>query len=91
MTDLFRGRVTVVWAGLMAATVVSWVLGAFHGVEGGAVEAATAAALAIAFAKVRFVGLEFMELRGAARPLRVAFETWVAVVGLAVVGAYLLA
>ena len=32
--------------------------------------------LVIAFIKVRFVGLEFMELRQAPLPLRLIFELW---------------
>ena len=88
MTDLFRHRGTVVWAALMAATLVSWVLGT---AARGDVQAATAAALAIAFLKVRYVGLDFMEVRGAAAPLRAAFEGWVLVVGVVVVGLYLVA
>jgi hypothetical protein len=91
MADLFRHRTTLVWAALVAATCVSWILGTSHGVEAGGVEAATAVVLAIAFLKVRYVGLEFMELRGAATPLRAAFEGWVLLVGGTVVALYLLA
>jgi cytochrome c oxidase subunit IV len=88
VTDLFRHRGTVVWAALVAATLVSSVLGtSAHG----GVQVATAGALAIAFLKVRYVGLDFMEVRGAAAPLRAAFEGWVLVVGAVVVGLYLLA
>lgn len=88
MTDLFRHRATVVWAALVAATVLSWILGT---PAGNGVQAATAGALAIAFVKVRYVGLDFMELRGAAAALRVAFEAWVLLVGGTVVGLYVLA
>ena len=85
MTALFRHRQTVVYLALVAATCVSFALGSSHGLEGGGVEVATAVVLAIAFVKVRYVGLDFMELREAATPLRVAFELWVAGVGAAVV------
>jgi len=91
VTSLLRSRVVLVWLLLVAATVVSLALGSSHGVEGDAVEAATVAVLAVAFVKVRYVGLEFMELRHAAPPLRIAFEAWIALVGAAVVGTYLLA
>lgn len=87
MTDLFRHRSTVVWVALVLATLVSWVLGTPAG-EG--VHAATAGALAIAFLKVRYVGLDFMELRGAAALLRAAFEAWVLLVGGTVVALYVL-
>ncbi len=59
----------LVWGALIAATCVSWSLGA--------------AALVIAFVKVRFIGLEFMELRGASAILRGLFEGWVILVGAA--------
>jgi hypothetical protein len=36
--------------------------------------------IAVAFIKVRFIGLDFMELRHAPRPLRVAFEAWLLVI-----------
>lgn len=91
MTGLFRRRATAVWAALVAATALSWVLGSSHGAEGGSVTAATALILAIAFAKARYVGLDFMELRHADRRLRLAFEAWILVIGGVVVGCYLLA
>ena len=91
MTGLFRHRTTVVWAALVAITCVSWALGASHGLGAGGVTAATAAVLALAFLKVRYVGLEFMELRHADAVLRIAFELWVLLVGATVVGVYLLA
>jgi hypothetical protein len=64
-------RLSAVWAVLVAATLVSWSLGGGHG----------AAVVAIAFWKVRLVGLYFMELRTAPVPLRVVFEGWVVVTG----------
>lgn len=91
MSDLFRHRATAVWAVLVSATFISWILGASHGAEGAGVRAATAVVLVIAFAKVRWVGLDFMELRDAALSLRVAFELWVLGVGCTLVALYLLA
>jgi hypothetical protein len=88
---VLRTRLGVAWLLLVAATVVSLVLGSSHGVEGGAVELATALVLVVGFVKARYVGLEFMELRHAARPLRLAFEAWVLGVGAIVVATYLLA
>jgi hypothetical protein len=38
------------------------------------------AVIAIAFIKVRFIGLDFMELRRAPIPLRAAFEIWLLVI-----------
>jgi hypothetical protein len=53
---------------LTVATVLSWSLGTHHGLA--------IAILVIAFVKIRFVGLYFMELRGAPAPLRIVFETY---------------
>lgn len=88
MTDLFRHRSTVVWIGLVVATLASWVLGT---PTSRGIQTATAGALAIAFLKVRYVGLDFMEIRGAAALLRAAFEAWVLLVGGTVVALYALA
>jgi len=69
----------VVWLVLVTATLVSWSLRAIG-----------LAVLAVAFVKVRLVGLYFMELRTAPVPLRLAFEAWVVVVGAVLAGLYLL-
>ncbi len=45
--------------------------------------------LLVAFIKVRFVGLYFMELRHAPIPLRLVFEGWCLVVCSAVIGMFL--
>jgi hypothetical protein len=37
--------------------------------------------IAVAFIKVRFVGLDFMELRRAPFALRLVFELWLIVIG----------
>lgn len=73
--ELLRSSATVVWLFLVAATVVSWALGTDHGF----VEDTTAAStivLVVAFVKVRFVGLYFMELKDAPLPLRALLEIW---------------
>jgi hypothetical protein len=36
--------------------------------------------IGVAFVKVRFIGLDFMELRRAPAPLRLAFEAWLLVI-----------
>ncbi|MGK2912948.1 MAG: cytochrome C oxidase subunit IV family protein [Porticoccaceae bacterium] len=75
MTALLRHRVTLVWLLLMLATGLSWELG--HGLGfGDNHHRATMAVVVIAFIKARFVFLEFMELRTAPLPLRLAFEAW---------------
>lgn len=80
-------RIHVVWAVLVAATVGSWFVGSGHAAAGHAV--ATLAVLSIAFAKVRLVGIHFMEIGTAPRWLRAAFEGYVVVVLVALVALYL--
>ena len=68
--DLLRTRATATWLLLVAATVLSWAVGAEHGTG----SMVAVAVLAIAAIKVRYVGLDFMELRHAPILLRAAFE-----------------
>ncbi|MCZ0732227.1 cytochrome C oxidase subunit IV family protein [Mycolicibacterium iranicum] len=68
--DLLKNRAGASWLFLVAATVVSWAVGAEHGT--GSMVAVLV--LGIAAIKVRLVGLDFMELRHAPIPLRAAFE-----------------
>lgn len=64
---------------LILATALSWEFG--HGFGFGThFNYATVAVLLIAFIKVRFVFLDFMELRTAPLPLRLIFEAWIVVV-----------
>lgn len=58
---LLKNRAGVSWLILVAATLVSWAVGAEHG-TGSAVGVVV---LGIAAIKVRLVGLDFMELRHA--------------------------
>ncbi|NMO91686.1 cytochrome C oxidase subunit IV family protein [Actinomycetospora sp. TBRC 11914] len=71
---LVRGPVSYVWIALVAFTLLSWWVGGDHGIA--SVRIAGAVVLVVAFVKLRFVGLYFMELRDAPRPLRTAFESW---------------
>lgn len=75
--EMFRQRATMVWLGLMVATVVTtWELSkdAFSPVL------TVVGTFAIAAVKVRYVILDFMELRRAPRAVRIAFEAWPVVV-----------
>ena len=75
--EMLRQRATVVWLGLMVATVVTtWGLSknAFSPVV------AVVGTFLIAGVKVRYVMLDFMELRNAPRAVRIAFEAWPVVV-----------
>lgn len=87
MRSLLRHKVTPVWLVLILATVLSWEFG--HGLGFGSHYGyATVAIVLIAFIKVRFVFLDFMELRTAPLPLRIVFEAWAVVVGSAILALY---
>jgi hypothetical protein len=87
---LARHRQTVVWIGLVFATMLAWGLSADHAFDGDtARRLATCGVLLVAFVKVRFVGLHFMELGHAPRVLRGCFDAWVIVVLVTLVALYL--
>jgi len=89
LVPLLRTPATAVWAVLIAATVVSWMLGTQHGFN--SYTLASVVILLIAFIKVRLVGLYFMELRDAPTVLRGLFEAYCIIVYSVVVGVFLLA
>ncbi|BBY60302.1 cytochrome C oxidase subunit IV family protein [Mycolicibacterium sarraceniae] len=72
MLALLRNRACASWLILVTATLASFALGADHGTG----SLVVIGVLAIAAIKVRLVGLDFMELRHAPIPLRVAFEAY---------------
>ncbi|WP_280347232.1 cytochrome C oxidase subunit IV family protein [Nocardia neocaledoniensis] len=74
VSSLMRDRVTIVWGFLVAATLLSFWLGADHGISSDTTR--TAVILVVAFIKVRLIGLYFMELREAPPALRGAFEAY---------------
>jgi hypothetical protein len=80
-----RNRAGFSWLLLVAATVVSWAVGAEHGT--GSMVAVLV--LAIAAIKIRLVGLDFMELRHAPIPLRAIFEIYCFAVWAVLSGLYL--
>ena len=82
--ELVRGRAAVSWVILIVATLVSYGLGADHG----AGSAAAVAVLGIAAIKIRLVGLDFMELRGAPIPLKALFEGYCLVLWAVLSGLY---
>lgn len=87
MSELILSRRTAIWLVLAAATALSWRVG--HG--GFSIEArwASAALIVIALVKIRFVILDFMELRHAPLPFRLAGEAWVVAVASTLLGIYL--
>lgn len=87
MAASLQSRVTAIWVGLLVATGLSWQFG--HGFGfGEKFHYATAAILIITFVKIRFVFLDFMELRTAPWPLRMAFEVWAVSVCVILIGLY---
>ena len=81
--SVLRERVTWVWLGLMALTcVTTWGLAK----ELFSPAVAVVGIFSIAAVKVRYVVLDFMELRQAPLPVRAAFEAWPAVVAAVILG-----
>jgi len=81
--SVLRERVTAVWVVLMLATCAStWMLSK----DAFSPAVAAVGIFLIAGLKIRFVILDFMELREAPVPVRVAFEAWIAVVTLLILG-----
>ena len=71
---LLRERVTFVWIALMAATcVTTWVLSK----DAFSPEVSVVGTFGIAGLKVRYVMLDFMELRRAPARARMVFEFWI--------------
>lgn len=83
--SLLRARSTYVWLTLVVVTILSWAVGAEHQVGSGI----AVLVLALAVVKVRFVGLDFMELRSAPLLLRGAFEFYCVALWCVLVGMYL--
>jgi len=87
---LLRSRPSIVWAALFLASLLSFWLGTDHGFSGeDGRRLGTSIVLGVAFLKVRWIGLDFMELRHAPLPLRLTFELWCAGVACAVIALYL--
>lgn len=68
-------RVTLVWMLLLGITFASFVVGVEQGA--GVASAAPVVIIGLALCKVRLIGLHFMDVRVAPRPLRLIFETYV--------------
>jgi hypothetical protein len=79
---------TIVWFGLVGATLVSWYVGTDHWFD--SPTGITIAVLLVAFVKVRFVGMYFMDLREAPAHLRMAFDGYCVLVCALIIGCYLL-
>jgi hypothetical protein len=77
MTSLLISRTTLIWFFLMIATGLSWGIG--HGFGIADLRHAGIAILIVTFVKVRFVMLEFMELRSAPLFMQLGAQVWAAV------------
>jgi hypothetical protein len=78
MVALLRTRITLVWFVLVAATAFSWEMG--HGVVFDDVRYASVVIIVVAFIKVRFVLLDFMEVRHAPLFMRLIGTVWLVAV-----------
>lgn len=87
LSRILSDRQTAVWMALVAATVLTAVVGIEQHGDSTSVGLLL---LAIAFVKIRLVALHFMEIREAPVALRVLVEGYVAVTFVALVAIYLL-
>jgi heme/copper-type cytochrome/quinol oxidase subunit 4 len=87
LTQLFKNQTTAVWGLLIAATLASWWLGTDHGLSDHRL--ATVLILVVAFVKVRFVGMYFMEHRNSPVALRAVFQGYCLAVCAVLVAMYL--
>jgi Prokaryotic Cytochrome C oxidase subunit IV len=88
LRTLLKSPITIVWVGLVVATLISWKIGTDNGVHA---HLATVIVLLVAFIKVRFVGIYFMEHRDSPLPLRLIFEGYCVVVCTTLIIMYLAA
>ena len=86
MTHLIKNRITLIWFVLIAATALSWEMG--HGVGFDDIRYASIAIIVVSLVKVRFVILDFMEIRHAPAYMRIVGEAWCAIIGTVLVCLY---
>jgi heme/copper-type cytochrome/quinol oxidase subunit 4 len=75
-----RRRITGIWLLLLMLTAVSWWLGRGSGWPAHDPRDIGLVIVVLAFVKIRFVMLDFMEVRYAPTAMRAACEAWVAAV-----------
>jgi hypothetical protein len=76
-------RATGIWLLLLVITAASGWLGSGHAIRDD--RYVGAAIVALAFVKIRFVILDFMEIRHAPLLMRLACEAWVVILGATIV------
>jgi hypothetical protein len=87
MRNLLRSRITFVWALLVGATLLSWELG--HGLGVPDARMAGSLILLVTMVKVRFVMLDFMEVRHAPPWMRIGAEAWMVALAALLVALFL--
>ena len=86
MISLVFSRKTLIFFILAGATLLSWEMG--HGAGFGDIRYTSTSIIVLALIKIRYVVLEFMELRQAPFLVRMVAEAWVSVVCLTLVVLY---
>ena len=86
MIDLILSRRTLILFFLAGATLLSWEMG--HGVGFSDIRWASTCIIVLAFIKIRYVILEFMELRHSSMAARIVAEVWVVMVCLTLILLY---
>lgn len=86
MANLLRTRTTLVWLILVAATALSWRMGHSTGFQD--IRYASVTIIVVTFIKVRYVILDFMEVRHAPVLMRLIGETWVLVICAVLIALY---
>lgn len=81
---VLRTSAGLTWLVLVAATMLSWWLGADHGLDNA--DAAAALLIAVPLGKVYLIGMQFMELRHADPRLCRAFQAYCAVAAAGLIG-----
>jgi caa(3)-type oxidase subunit IV len=89
LADTSARHSVIVWAALVAFTLISFALGGEHVVD--AKTLAAVIVIGIGAIKIRLVGLHFMELRGAPLPLRAVFEGYCVLLFCVLMGIYVFA
>lgn len=89
MREILQARNTLVFAGLVTITIISWFIGleSASGLLGTRVDGVIL--LLLAFFKVRLVILHFMEIKHAPLLLRTICEAWVAISCASLIAIYL--
>ena len=86
MASVFYNRITLTFLLLVTATALSWALG--HGFGFTDLRYANTFIIVIAFVKIRYVFMDFMEVRHSPAWLRVLSEAWVLLVCVTVLTLY---